>query len=423
VNQADGDASDKFYDAGSTPAVGGFTRGTARRLRLAFGSLRVRVFRWWFLSQILSASGTMTQSVAQAWLVLRLGGNGVVLGAVTACTFSPLLLGGAWAGALVDQFDRRHVLLCTQVSFIAISSTLGVLTLLGSIRLWIVFVAAAAAGSVNAVDQPARQVYVFDLVGRDRMANAVGLNEVVINVSRVLGPAVGGVLLVTSGVAACFFFNAATFVPPLLVLWQFRPTLSLSAQRQAGQVRKGLLYAWSQPAIRGVLFMAAASGMLFNLGVALPLIATRVFHIGGGGYGLMLGTFGLGAVGGGVMAATGNTWPSGRSVRLLALVSGLVVLGTAASPDIGAEFAGLALCGLSSVWFIARANALVQLRSAPDMRGRVMGLWTMALPGMTPLTALLVGLVCDELGPQKGFGLAGIALVLSAAVAWHALRD
>ncbi|MGO9151382.1 MAG: MFS transporter, partial [Acidimicrobiales bacterium] len=157
--------------------------------------------------------------------------------------------------------------------------------------------------------------------------------------------------------------------------------------------------------------------------VALPLIATRVFHIGGGGYGFMLSTFGLGAVGGGVMAATGSTWPSGRSVRLLALVSGLVVLGTAASPDIGAELAGLALCGFFSVWFIARANSLVQLRSAPDMRGRVMGLWTMALPGMTPLTALLVGLVCDELGPQKGFGLAGIALVLSAAVAWHALRD
>jgi sugar phosphate permease len=169
--------------------------------------------------------------------------------------------------------------------------------------------------------------------------------------------------------------------------------------------------------------MAAASGALFNLGVALPLVATRVFHIGGGGYGLMLSSFGLGAVVGGVTAAIGSTWPTGRSVRVLALLSGLIVLGTSASPNIGIELTGLALCGLCSVWFIARANALVQLRAAPEMRGRVMGLWTMALPGMTPFTGLLVGFVCDEFGPQTGFGLAGIAMVLSAAVAWRALRD
>ena len=332
MNPPDGDESDNFNDGGLTPAT--VAGGAARRLRLAFSSLKASAFRWWFLSQILSASGTMTQSVAQAWLVLRLGGTGVALGAVTACTFGPLLLGGAWSGVLVDRFDRRRVLLGTQVSFILISSTLGVLTLLGSVRLWVVFVAAVAGGSVNALDQPARQVYVLELVGRDGMANAIGLNEVVMNASRVLGPAVGGALLVTAGVGACFLFNAATFIPPLLVLWHFRPAVSISTRRQRSQVRKGLLYAWGQPAIHAVLFMAGfASCALFNLGVALPLIATRVFHLGGGGYGLMLSTFGLGAVGGGVFATIGSTWPSGRSVRLLALVSGLAVLGTSFSPE------------------------------------------------------------------------------------------
>jgi MFS family permease len=366
----------------------------------------------------------MTQAVAQAWLVLRLGGHGLVLGAVTACTFAPLLVGGAWAGALVDRVDRRDVLLATQTSFVLISSTLGILTLLDVVRLWMVFVGALAAGCVNAFDQPARQIYVLEIVGRERTANAIGLNEVVINASRVLGPAAGGLLLVLSGVTGCFFFNAATFVPPLLVLWHFRPAEKApNRPRRPGRTREGLRYVWGQPAIRSTLVMAAASGMLFNLSVALPLVATRVFRLGGGGYGLMLSAFGLGALGGAVLAAIGSSWPSGRTVRLLALVSGVAVILTAGSPDVGAAFAGLAICGFCSIWFIARANALAQLRAAPDMRGRVMGLWTMALPGMNPVTAPLVGLVCDDLGPRQGFGLAGVALVLAAGMAWRALGD
>ncbi len=366
----------------------------------------------------------MTQAVAQSWLVVRLGGQGVALGAVTACTFAPLLLGGAWTGALVDRLDRRRLLLGTQSSFIVISSVFGLLTLLGSIRLWMVFVFAIVSGFVNAVDQPARQVYVLDLVGRERTANAIGLNEIVINASRILGPAAGGVLLVTTGVAGCLFFNAATFVLPLLVLWHFRPGGHVPPRpRRKGEVREGLAFAWGQPAIRSVLVMAAASGMLFNLSVSLPLVAVQVFHLGGGGYGLMMATFGVGALGGAVLAATGSSFPSGRSIRRLALLSGIVVLATALSPDIGVELGGLAVCGLCSIWFIARANALAQLRATPEMRGRVMGAWTMALPGTAPITSLMVGLVCEEVGAREGFGLAGVALVLSAAVAWRALRD
>jgi MFS family permease len=172
---------------GTAPCAGDRVRGPSQRLRLAFSSFQVPFFRWWFCSQILSASGTMTQAVAQAWLVLRLGGHGLTLGAVTACTFAPLL-GGAWAGSVVDRIDRRDVLLATQTSFLLISSTLGILTILDVVRLWMVFIGALAAGCANAFDQPARQIYVLEIVGRERTANAVGLNEVVINASRVLGP-------------------------------------------------------------------------------------------------------------------------------------------------------------------------------------------------------------------------------------------
>ena len=408
---------------GTAPCAGDRVRGPSQRLRLAFSSFQVPFFRWWFCSQILSASGTMTQAVAQAWLVLRLGGHGLTLGAVTACTFAPLL-GGAWAGSVVDRIDRRDVLLATQTSFLLISSTLGILTILDVVRLWMVFIGALAAGCANAFDQPARQIYVLEIVGRERTANAVGLNEVVINASRVLGPAAGGALLVLSGVTGCFFFNAATFVAPLLVLWHFRPAEKVpNRPRRPGQTREGLRYVMAQPAIRAAVVMAAASGMLFNLSVALPLVATRVFHLGGGGYGLMLSTFGMGSLGGAALAATGSSWPRGQSVRVLALVSGVTVILIAGSPDLGVALGGLFVCGFFSIWFIARANALAQLRAAPEMRGRVMGIWTMALPGMSPFTAPLVGLVCDELGPRQGFGLAGVALVLAVGFGWRALRD
>jgi MFS family permease len=168
-------------------------------LRQAFNALGTRAFRWWFFSQVLSASGTMTQGVAQSWIVLRLTGSGVDLGLVTACTFGPLLFVGAWAGALVDRLDRRRLLLTTQGCLLSVSAVLGALTLLGTIRVWMVFVGAFAAGCVNTIDQPARQVFVLELVGRRRTANAVSLNEVVINASRVLGPAAGGALLATTG--------------------------------------------------------------------------------------------------------------------------------------------------------------------------------------------------------------------------------
>jgi MFS family permease len=395
--------------------------GSRQTLRTAFDALRLPVFRWWFASQVLSGSGYLTQAVAQAWLVLRLGGGGVALGAVSACTFAPLMLGGPWAGTLVDHFDRRRLLVITQSSFLAVSSALGLLTVLGSVRLWMVFVGALTNGCINAVDQPARQVYVIELVGRERTANAISLNEIVINASRVLGPATGGALLVATGVGGCFFFNAVTYVPPLLVLLRFRPAVRIpTVPRKRGAAREGLRYALGQPAIRYSLLMAAASGMLFGL-LPLPLVATHVFHVGAGGYALMMAAFGCGAVGGAVMAAIGGAFPSGRGVRGLAVTSGLAVLGTAASPDIVVELVGLAVCGLCSIWFIARANAFVQLLAAPEMRGRVMGVWTMALPGMAPLTGLLSGLVAQELGPQEAFALAGLALVLSGSAAWRTL--
>ena len=397
-----------------------------RGLRRTVASLADPAFRNWFLAQILSASGSMTQGVAMAWLMLRLTGSGVDLGLLTTFSFLPVTLTGSWAGALVDRIDRRRLLIATQILFTALSVLLGVLTAGGVIEVWMVFAFTVAFGLVNAADTPARQVYVLDLVGTERLANAVGLNEVVLNTSRVLGPAVGGVLLATAGVSACFFFNAATFLPPLVVLMTHRPSAASVAPGSApasrvGRVRDGLRYAWGTPVIRICLFMAAASGMLFSLGASLPLLATKSFHLGGGGYGLLMAVFGIGAILGAVCAASTGAPPSPRAVRILAVLTGLSIIATAGAQGVAMAIAGLATTGCLSIWFISRTNTLVQLRAEPSMQGRVMGIWTMALPGATPLTSPFVGWVAGSIGPREAFGLAGIALLASAGAGWRTL--
>ncbi len=396
----------------------------------------------------------MTQAVAQSWLVLQATHSAFLLSLIATATFAPLLAGGAYAGSVVDRFDRRLVLVFTQSSYFVLGSALGGLALAGTLPVGGLFAFAFVNGLVSAFDMPARQVLVVELVGPTRTANAISLNEVVINSSRVLGPAAGAVLLATLGAAACFLFNAASYLPPLavvLVILHRRGALGLLAARPGrlggpgaggprrgrgqgprakatnGGVREGLAFAWQHRAVRYALAMAVAAGMLYNMGSTLPLVAARVFHLGAGAYGAMVSAFGGGAVAGALVAGRGPSWPSARRVRALGALTGATVCLDALSPAVAGFFAGLAVAGFLSIWFIALANALVQLRTGPALRGRVMGLWSMALPGTTPLTSLLVGGVATwaggSSGARAGFGLSGAALLVTVALGWRSLGD
>jgi MFS family permease len=392
----------------------------------AVAALRVPAYRWWFGTQILSSSGNMAQAVGLAWLVLELGGHGVALGLLSAAAFGPALVAGAWAGAVLDHVDHRRVLITTQILFAILSSLLAALDATGAIRLWMVFAIALCSGLVFAVDAPGRQVYVLELVGPERTASAVGMFEVIVNASRVIGPATGGVLIATVGVTACFAANAASFVPTLLVLLRLPSTTRLEPSgrlRALTAVREGLAYVRHRPALAAALTMAVASTLVFDTGVALPVLATKVLGLGSVGYGTLVAAFGLGAIPGALAAARTVGEPSGRRIRSLCVLTGLCVVATALAPTAWLAYAGMAVTGFVSIWFIALANTLVQLRSAPHVRGRVMGLWTMALPGMNPVTALAAGGVTQGVGARVGFGLGGACLVGAAVAGWRALAD
>jgi MFS family permease len=382
-------------------------------------------FRWWFTSQVLSSSGLFTQNVAAAWLILQQTGNGLDLALLTCASFMPVFLFGSWGGQLVDRFDHRRLLIITQASLLLLSATLAALAFTGHAGLTGILLISAITGTVNAVDNPARQVYVVDLVGRDLLTSAISLFEVVLNTSRVLGPAIGGVILTTAGPAPCFAVNALSFIAPIIVLLRHRPhshtTLDRPMGRQRGAVREGLRYVKSVPEIRACVAIAAASGLIVNGVVFYPLLATDAFHLDGGGYAALVAAFGAGALPGALLAARSKGRPSGRAVVVLAASTTCSMAITAFAPDLVVGLVGLVLSGFASIWYIATANTLVQLRAAVQLRGRVMGVWVMALPGANPLTSVLAAVLVGLAGIRFAYFAAGVVLLAVALSGRHAL--
>ena len=392
-------------------------------------------FRWWFTSQVLSSSGLFTQNVAAAWLILRQTGSGLDLAFLTCAAFMPVFAIGSWGGQLVDRFDHRRVLLATQAAALLLATTLAVLAFAGQADLTSILLISAITGAVNAVDNPARQVYAMDLVGRDLLVSAVSLFEVVLNASRVLGPAIGGIILTTAGPAPCFAVNALSFLAPIVVLLRYRPHPDTGPQpdtaadrsrprsrpRARGAVREGLRYVRSVPEIRACVAIAAASGLIFNGTVFYPLLATGEFHLNGGGYGALVAAFGLGALPGALLAARTKGQPSGRAVVVLAAVTTGSMAMTAFAPDLAVGVVGLLLSGFTSIWYIAVANTLVQLRAGAHLRGRVMGVWVMALPGLSPLTSVLAALLASAAGIRVAYLTAGLVILAAALSGTRAL--
>jgi MFS family permease len=394
-------------------------------------ALSVRPFRWWFIGQVTSASGLMTQGVAMAWVVLQMTNSGLALALVPTAALLPVLLLGLWAGATLDHRDTRTLLIGTQLALATISLLLFALIETGELRYWLIIVISLASGTVAALDGPGRQVYVVELVGRDRLPGAVSLYEIVVNLSRVLGPALGGLLLVISGPAACVLVNAISFLAPLAVLLYFKPREVSVPEAEVDKrpaerprVADGVRYAWSDPTLRACLVLAAGSTLIFNASVMLPLLAQRVFHMNGSGYGVLLAIFGLGALPGALLAARGREAPTGHRVRVLCTITGVCMVVTALAPDRPVLYVGMAAVGASSIWMIAVANTLVQLRSGAGLRGRVMGAWTVALPGMNPITGPIAGAVADAWGARLAFGASGVLMSMIGVGLWRSFgRD
>lgn len=382
-----------------------------------FAALRVRNYRLYFISQIISFSGTWMQSVALAWLVLQLTGSGTALGTVLAMQFLPTLLLAPFGGVLADRFEKRKLIMGTQSMAGLLALALGIVTLTGVVELWMVYLLAAGFGSVTALDNPSRQTFVMEMVGPEGISNAVTLNSVVINAARAIGPAISGVIIATLGIGECFVFNAISYLAVIVAMYFIRPAELFPSARSArapGQLREGFRYVRNTPVLRTTLVMLAVIGTLtFEFSTTLPMLADFTFDAGASGLAAMTALMGLGAVVGGLGVAASRT-PSPTRLVTVATAFGGAVLLTAVMPTIGLVYVTMPLVGATSVATIATSNTTLQLHSEPHLRGRVMSLFSMALIGSTPIGGPIVGWIGDHAGPRWSLVVGGVGAIAAA---------
>jgi MFS family permease len=392
-----------------------------------FGSLRVRNYRLYFIGQVVSVSGSWMQRVAQSWLVLHLTGSGVALGVVSALQFLPMLLLGAWGGVVADRADKRRVLMLTQALMGFLALALGAVTLAGSVRLWMVYLLALLLGLVTALDNPARQSFVMEMVGRSHVTNAVSLNSAVFTGARVVGPAIAGILISLVGTGWCFVVNAVSFGAVVMALVAMDPAQLQRPKdlgpRRRGLVVEGLRFVWSRPDIRLPLAILGVVGTLaLNWTVILPLLARNTFHGSAGTYGLLFAMLGLGSLAGALFTASRRE-PSGGLLLGSLAVFGVLMAASAFAPTLPLMVAVLIPTGMAALVFQTTANSLIQLRSEPALRGRVMSLYAVVFIGTTPIGAPIIGWVAQQAGPRSALLVGAASILLSAAVAGWLARS
>lgn len=386
-------------------------------MRAPFQSLSNRNYRMYFFGQTVSLTGTWMQRVGQGWLVLELTGSGVLLGLTAALQALPLLLTGAWGGLLADRMDKRRLLLVTQALSALLAATLSVLIVTDVIRLWMVLVLAFALGVVNALDNPARNSFVSEMVSRDHLSNAVTLNSIAQNIGRSVGPALAGVLIAAAGLAPAFAVNAASYVAVFLALILMRRgeiDRVVPAPRARGQIREGLRHAGSTPDVAAPLFLLTITGLLAaEFQVKLPLLAVDAFDGGAQTYGLMLSAIGVGAVIGGLVVAS-SLRPSRTILVLTTAAFGVVLVIVSLAPTLPFAYAAMFCLGAASIAYRSSAMSLLQLSAAPQMRGRVLSLSALAQRGTTPIAAPFAGWLAEAAGARFSLGIGGVATLGAA---------
>lgn len=390
-----------------------------------FSSLGSRNLRLYFAGLTISQIGSWIQLVALPWLVLHLTHDGAMLGLTYALQFLPILVLGAWAGVVADRYDKRKLLLVTTSLLGVIALVLGVITLLDRVEMWSIVVLALALGTVAAFDNPVRRSFVPELVEPHDVTNAVSLNNAVFTAARIVGPSIAGILIATVGIGWCFVLNAASFVAVIVALLLMEVgTIHASTPlaRAKGQLRAGVRFAWNEPLVRLAIVMTFVIGVLsFNYQVVLPLLAKRTFGAGPTAYALMFAATGIGSLMGALVAAH-RARASGRWMARSAVIFGITMAFAAVAPTLGLELVALVPMGMAGMVFFSMANAAVQEKADPEVRGRVTALFSVAFLGSTPIGSPIVGAISQQLGPRVGLAVGGVAAALTGIAAFVVLR-
>lgn len=391
-----------------------------------FSSLKNRNYRLYFIGQGISLPGTWMERIAQAWLVLMLTNSGTALGLVNAFQTLPILLLGPWGGLAADRFNKRKILYFTQAGSGILSLILAVLIATGLIKIWMVYVMAALLGMINALDNPARQTFVFEMVGKKDLTNAITLNSTLVNLARIIGPAIAGILIAGLGIVFCFFLNALSFTGVLICLFLIKPDeliISEPVKKAKGQLLEAFRYMYKTPVLRNVLLMLAIVGTFtYEFTVSLPLLAKYTFHGDAHYYAFLTSAMGIGAVLGG-LATAGRKKTSPKGISATAIFFGLAVLATAFSPGIHIAIFTMVIVGIFSIRFMTLGNTTLQLESPPEMRSRIMSMWSMAFLGSTPVGGPIIGWIGEHTDPRIALTVSGGAAIAAGILGLFLRRN
>jgi MFS family permease len=393
-------------------------------------ALTHRDFRLFCSGQVVSQVGTWMQSVAQAWLVLELTNSPFRLGLVATLQFTPILLLSILAGVLADRLPKRRLLIATQSVMATQALTLAALVISGRVQYWHVAVMAAVYGLANALDNPARQSFVVEMVGKADLPSAIALNSAIFNSARIVGPALAGLAIARWGTATAFGVNALSFLAVIAALLAMKTEGAprpRDGRRIGSEIAEGVAYAVRTPRILLVLgLVLVVSVFLMNNNVMVPLFARQGLGQDAHGFGLLMAALGVGAVTGALtLAALGRGRPAVLSLVLPALILAVATVALSQVTRFGAAAALLAVMGFCSILVMAGANTSHQLTVPDELRGRIMGLHMLVFAGMSPFGALLIGSLAERFGIRTTLavnGAAGLTGILTLAVWWRTRR-
>ncbi len=382
--------------------------------KLTFSSLDIYNYKLFFVGQMLSLSGSWMQAVAQTLLMLQLTGSGLDLGLLIAAQYSPILFLGSFGGFIADRYSKRKILIISLSLACLLSFMQTIFVYYDIMTMWLLYWFAFTMGILTAFEHPANQSFIFEMVGKEHIKNAVSLNASMTNVARIIGPSLTALLVPTFGLAICFFINAISYVGVLVALFMIRGDL-LRPVRHASEKKSGVItgirYIASNPRLRYNILMIFVTGVFtFEFAVTLPLLAEFTFHDGRDGLAMLYAALGIGSVLGGLYAAS-RMKTSLHAVTNTGIGFGLAVLFAAFAPTLSIALLAMVPVGFLSINFLSLANSLLQIRTAPEMRGRVMSLWSISLLGSTPFGGPIIGAISQYVSPRWGLAVGGIAAI------------
>ena len=396
----------------------------ARQFRIpkSLSALRHRNFQLYIGGQLISLAGTWMQIIAQGWLVYAISGSELALGVVGFAAAIPVLIISLWGGVIVDRVPKRRRLVMTQIGAMLLAFILSALAFANVVQVWHIVVLAACLGAVSAFDNPARQAFVVEMVGREDLPNAIALNSMTFNSARIIGPAIAGVVLLAVGAAWCFFWNGVTFLAVIAGLLAMRlpphePRVEHGSAWQ--QLKSGLAYAWHAEDLRGLLLLAMVFSFFgITYSTVLPAFVDKMLHQGAAAFGAINAASGVGAVTGAYLIAQfGDRGQRGRWLTSSILAFPVVLCLFAANSIYPLALVLAVFLGVGFMLTFTAINTLLQTRIQDDMRGRVLSLYTLTFAGFSPFGNLILGSASEVIGLSVAIVLAGlICLILSAII-------